>query len=378
MDTSHIPLVSADSHVNEPRSLWWDGLPESMRDRAPARIKPSEEGAWELKRHQDTTLTQRQADYAEELQRNEQNDIGYRLKVMHEDGIAAECVFPTIGLYMWDMDDAALGDACCQIYNDWIYDSMQSKSPRHKCAGLIPTWNMDMALRELRRISAMGLGSVMLPLRGVPWEYNSPKWEPFWEAAEEIGLPIVMHQGSGHDMLFYRGPGAAVANLLATQSMAPRSAALLTTSGTLERHPGLHFVFVETNTAWISWAMDTLDSYYDAFLAQPGWVRPELKEKPSFYIKRQIHATFQWDPTGVSNVRRTGAAPLLWGSDYPHSEGTYPRSRKVVQELFGDMAEEDATAILGRTTMKLFRFDPEVIATPVPAPAASVQGRFGG
>ncbi|WP_029432527.1 amidohydrolase family protein [Blastococcus sp. URHD0036] len=370
MDTSRIPLISADSHVSEPRSLWWDALPASMRDRAPARIRPSEEGAWELRRHEDTDLTQRQRDAAEESARNQQNDVGYRLQVMHEDGISGECVFPTIGLYVWDMDDAALGEACCQIYNDWIYDTLEKTSPRHRCAGLIPTWDTDMAVAELRRIAALGLGAAMLPLRGVPWEYNSPNWTPLWEAAEETGLPLVLHQGSGHDMLFYRGPGAAVANLLATQSMAPRSVALLATSGTLERHPGLRFVFVETNTAWISWAMDTLDSYYDAFLANPGWVRPELAEKPSHYIRRQVHGTFQWDPTGLNNIGRTGTGPLLWGSDYPHSEGTYPNSRAVVQEQFGSLSEADATAILGGTAVRLFGFDPAAVATPVPAPAA--------
>ena len=70
-------------------------------------------------------------------------------------------------------------------------------------------------------------------------------------AIAETGLPVVMHQGSGHDMLFYRGRGATVSNLLATQSMAPRTAGLLAMSGVLENHPDLHFVFVETNAAWI-------------------------------------------------------------------------------------------------------------------------------
>jgi predicted TIM-barrel fold metal-dependent hydrolase len=371
MDTSNIPLISTDSHVNEPRSLWWDALPESMRERAPARIKPSEEGAWEMKRHADTTLTQRQKDQKEEAARNEQNDLSYRYRIMREDGIGGECVFPTIGLYIWDMDDGVLGRACCEIYNDWIYESIQSKSDRHQCAGVIPTWSTEDAVKEIARVKAMGLGAIMLPLRGVPWEYNSPNWEPVWEAIEDTGLPIVMHQGSGHDMLFYRGPGAAVANLLATQSMAPRSTGLLATSGTLERHPGLHFVFIETNISWLAWAMETLDSYYDAFLANPGWVRPELQEKPSFYIKRQIHSTFQWDPSGLANIPRTGTAPLMWGSDYPHSEGTYPHSRKIVQEQFGEIDRGQAEAILGGTAIDLFNFDRSVVSTPVPEPVGS-------
>jgi predicted TIM-barrel fold metal-dependent hydrolase len=368
LDTSAIPIVSADAHVNEPRRLWWDGLPVSMRDKAPARIRPSEEGAWEMRRHEETTLTQAQQDLMDERARNEQNDLAYRLEVMHQDGINAECVFPTIGLYVWDIDDGSLGAACCEIYNDWVYDVLESKSDRHRCAALIPTWDIPVAVGEIRRIERMGLGAIMLPLRGVPYEYNAPEWEPVWTAAEEAGLPVVLHQGSGHDMLFYRGPGAAVANLLATQSMAPRSVGLLTMSGALQRHPGLHVVFVETNCGWISWAMDTLDSYYEAFLALPGWVNPVLDDKPSRYIRRQVHSTFQWDPTGLNNVRRTGARPLLWGSDYPHSEGTFPHSRKVVQELFQDMAVEDAEAILGGTAVDLFHFDRRAVASPVPAP----------
>ena len=101
-------------------------------------------------------------------------------------------------------------------------------------------------------------------------------------------------------MLFYRGRGAAVANLLATQSMAPRTAALLATSGVLADHPKLHFIFVETNAAWVSWAMTCLDHYDKAFRQQVGWVRPLLEEPPSFYLKRQIHGTFQKDDARIT------------------------------------------------------------------------------
>jgi predicted TIM-barrel fold metal-dependent hydrolase len=370
VDASNLPLISADSHVSEPRMLWWDSLPESMRERAPARIRPTEDGSWELGRHQETTLTQRQKDRIEEMDRAKTTDVDFRLKIMREDGINAECVFPTIGLYIWDIEDPELGEACCQVYNDWIYDAIESKSDRHSCAALIPTWDIEHAIQEVRRISALGLGSAMLPLNGAPQDYNRTNfWDPLWTAIEEEGLTVVAHQGTGHDMLFYRGPGAAVANLVATQSMAQRNAALLATSGTLERHPGLHVVYVETNAAWISGVMDTLDFYYDAFLAQPNWVKPELKEKPSHYIAHQIHSTFQWDPTGVNNIGRTGPGALMWGSDYPHSEGTYPHSRKIVQELCADLSAEDALAMVGGNATRLFRFDPAIVTTPIPAPA---------
>ena len=75
-------------------------------------------------------------------------------------------------------------------------------------------------------------------------------------------MPVVMHQGTGHDMIFYRGWGSPTANLLTTQSMAPRAAALLSCSGVLERHPDLHVVMVEVNAGWMAWTMSTLDEYY--------------------------------------------------------------------------------------------------------------------
>ena len=132
MDVTTLPFVSADSHAVEPRMLWWDHLPESMRAAAPARIRPTEEGAWEMAKHEQTSETQAQKDRAEEMARVQTNDLTHRYQVMHEDKIDAEIVFPTIGLYIWDLEDAELGMACCQIYNDWIYDVIESKSDRHR------------------------------------------------------------------------------------------------------------------------------------------------------------------------------------------------------------------------------------------------------
>jgi predicted TIM-barrel fold metal-dependent hydrolase len=191
-----------------------------------------------------------------------------------------------------------------------------------------------------------------------------------WGAIEESGVPVVMHQGTGHDMIFYRGPGATVTNLLATQSMAPRAAALLTMSGVLERHPALQVVFVEVNASWIGWTMDTLDFYSASFMHYQDdrgrdWVRPKLRERPSHYIAHQVHATFQDDPSALANLGRTGTTPLMWGSDYPHEESTYPHSRETVTRLLGHLDPDAAAAIAGRTCAELFRFDDAVLSTPI-------------
>jgi len=374
MDLQTLPLISADSHVEEPSTLWHANLPARMREQLPPGLAPSHTSAVQFAKRigiEDTTQTRAITDAAAaagisdiDALRALTADPDQRFGVMRRDGISGECIYPTAGLYTWNIQDASVGEACCRLYNDWIADRLASRSPRFRCAGMIPTWSVAAAVAELERIASLGLAAALLPLVGTP-EYNHRQWQPLWRAIEEIGLPIVMHQGTGHDMLFYRGPGAAVTNLLSTQSMAPRAAAMLATSGVLAQHPDLHFVFVETNAGWLAWAMSTVDYYYEAFQQYDGWVKPILPDKPSTYMRRQIHCTFQFDPVAVHNLPRTGAPPLLWGSDFPHAEGTFPRSRETVNRLFAQIELADAAQIVAGTATRLFHFAPEVLTTPV-------------
>ena len=174
-------------------------------------------------------------------------DPAARLEEMSEDGVDAEVLYPTPRLSnaIVANRDTAYHLAMVQAYNDWIHDRLERRSARFRCAGMIPTWDVAAAIAEVERVAKLGLAAAMLPLVGTP-DYNHRQWAPLWSVIEEAGLPVVMHQGSGHDMLFYRGPGASVSNLLATQSMAPRTVALLATSGVLAAHPGLHFISAST------------------------------------------------------------------------------------------------------------------------------------
>ena len=374
MELDQLPLVSADSHVEEPSSLWLEGIPAGLRDALPAALGPEFHAASQFAQRigvEEFFEARELSEGASETGARDLDalreltvDVDRRFEIMRRDGISAECIYPTSGLYVWNIEERQVGEACCRVYNDWIHDRLESRSQRFRCAAMIPTWDIDAAIAEVRRSADRGLAAAMLPLVGTP-EYNHRHWSPLWSAIEEVGLPVVMHQGSGHDMLFYRGPGASVANLLATQSMAPRTVALLATSGVLAAHPGLHFVFVETNAGWLSWAMNTVDYYQQAFQQYEGWVWPELAEAPSHYMARQIHGTFQDDPVALRNLPHTGVSALLWGSDFPHAEGTFPHSRRTVQRLFAEVAPDDAAEIVAGTAVRLFGFDPSVLTTPV-------------
>lgn len=362
MDATTIPKISADSHVDEPHDLWFDRLPEKYREQAPRRIQAHDEGGWSLVVDGSAVgWSDVGLDRAAELerQRNEATAPEPRHEMMRTDGINGEIVYPTIGLYCWGIDDPDIGRACCETYNDWILERLGGDS-RIKLAAMLPTWNLDMALAEIERVGGHpSVGGLLVPLVGKP-EWNLPEWEPLWGVVAETGKPLVMHQGTGHDMIFYRGWGSATANLLATQSMAPRAAALFSCSGILERYPSLHVVMVEVNGGWMAWTCSTLDEYYQA---HSGWSKPKLAELPSHYVTRQIHATFQDDRVAMLNIPLTGAECLLWGNDYPHPESTYPNSNKVLNGLLAGVSDEDVLAVTSGNAARLFGFDNSVLAS---------------
>lgn len=362
MSLSEIPpLVSADCHVDEPHDLWYDRLPEGFRDRAPRRIELDEHGGYTLVLDGSDLGWNMNPAAAEEQEdrRWSMATIEHRLEMMRTDGLRGEVIYPTIGLYIWRLSDGDLGRRCCHIYNDWIAERLVGTSPRVKCAAMMSIWDVDHCIEDAQRALAQGFGSIMLPLVGTP-EWNMPQWEKLWDSLDEIGLPVAMHQGSGHDMVMYRGWGSSTANLLATQSMGPRAAALLSCSGVLERHPNLHVVMVEVNGGWIGWTMHTLDEYYRD---HAGWAKPKLAELPSHYIRNQVHATFQSDPVALNNLALTGPEPLMWGNDYPHPESTFPDSRALISDQFASVDPESAAQVLGGNAARVFGFEDSVVST---------------
>jgi len=359
---AELAKISADAHVDEPHDLWYERLPESLREQAPRRIHGTEEGGWTLVVNGDAIgWDDASLDEARQLEadRTAAASPEVRFEMMRRDGVNAEIIYPTIGLYMWNVADPAVGDAGCRVYNDWIRERLGGEA-RIKLTAMLPTWTLELALAEIARVGDdPSIGGLLLPLVGTP-EWNLPQWEPLWATLAEVGKPVVMHQGTGHDMIFYRGWGSATANLLTTQSMAARATALLSCSGVLERYPELHVVLVEVNAGWLAWTMSTLDEYYQA---HASWSKPKLAELPSHYIRRQIHATFQTDPVAVHNIALTGTDGLLWGNDFPHPESTYPHSNKVLDDLLVGVDEGDAVAITSGNAKSLFGFDDAVLAT---------------
>ena len=120
--------------------------------------------------------------------------------------------------------------------------------------------------------------------------------------------------------------------------------------GVLERDPNLKIVSSENDIGWIPHFLYRLDHAWMKFHAIEG---TKLSMRPSDYFKRQVWGTFQDDPVGVATRHFVGPDRIMWASDYPHTDSTWPHSRKVIAENFADVPEHQITRMVAQNVMEL-------------------------
>ncbi len=349
---------SADSHVLEPVDLWQRELPPSMRDRGP--VTETTDGR-EIVYVDGTVVRRDPVAFMEAIRPPGAHDPVARLADLDGQGIWAELIFPSRALWVHLSGDPALQAACCRVYNDWLYDEVMSRSPRLIGAAMLPVLDTADAVRELERNVRRGFQTVFLPTATPEGrEYNREDWQPLWAAAAEAGISLSFHIGTGMDPVVYRGPGGAITNHVVSFYGAQTTLCHLVASGVLEAHPDLHVSFVESGGSWLPAVMERMDEaqrQYGTF-----FLRPRLPMLPSEYVRRQVHVSFQHGRAALAVADITGLDALLWGSDYPHLEGTYPNTQAVLADIFDGVPDEIRTAITGGNFARLFA---------VPDPAAA-------
>ena len=352
-------LISADSHVGEPPSLWKERMPADLLDKAPHEEIRNGRRVLVQDGLRPTKLDLDLSEMDEEDRIREQAhvdgwDPDYRIKAQDQDGVAAEVIYPNHGLSIAASPDARFQLAAAQAYNDWASEMFGAHPDRFAMAALIPVLDIEAGAAEIRRAAKMGLGSLFLASQPtVP--YNRPEYEPLWEAAEETGLALNFHISSGRDPRVERGPGGAVINyIMGALIDGLEVMTYICSSGVLMNHPDTKVVTVESGIGWIAWLMIAMDEGYEK---HHMYARPKLDMMPSEYFRRQGYATFGEDSVGLANIDFTGPQCLLWGNDYPHHEGTWPHSREAIRRQFEGVSEEDKQKIVSTNAAELYGFD---------------------
>ncbi len=308
-------------------------------------------------------------------------DHGRRLADLERDGIVAEVVFPnTIPPFYPEpslkvqMPGATEGDlelrwAGLRAHNRWLADFCAAAPGRRAGIAQIMLHDVDAAVREVEWAAEVGLtGGILLP--GAPpgsglEPLYSPVYEPLWQACEDAGLPLNHHSGSAVPPLGDQ-PVDNVVFLLEVTWWAHRALWHLIFGGVLERHPSLQLVFTEQGTSWIPETVGSLDYFFSRMGASTGsqeqeWgaeVVGKLSLRPSEYWARQCHVGSSFMRPAEAALRHVvGLDKIMWGSDYPHKESSYPFSRAALRRTFAGIDPAEVQQMLGANAAELYRFD---------------------
>jgi predicted TIM-barrel fold metal-dependent hydrolase len=293
-------------------------------------------------------------------------DADVRLKELEGDGLAGEVVFPQMapfgaGLLQYrNPVDPEQNLAGIRAYNRWLADLCNTNPGRHAGVAVINVDDLEVTCQEVRAAKEMGLwGGVLLPTStGDHPFYHHPRYEPLWALCEELDMPVQAHSGWSPD--YGDVEGATAMYISEVDMWAQRSFTALVWSGAFERHPGLKLILTETGTAWILERLRVLEfkanfPFFKHFSAK-------LSLTPTEYFQRQCYIGASFMPAHEGKERhRIGLDRILWGSDYPHMEGTWPNTREYMRETFADYPENEIRAILGTNALEAYGFDPAVV-----------------
>lgn len=229
-----------------------------------------------------------------------------------------------------------------RIYNDWLAAFCSYNRDRFVGLASIPSHSVEVAVAETLRVAKLGLGGLEVSFS---WDMNplwDSYWDPFWQAAAEVNLPVHFHVISRPPDAPARADLPAACKLAGFASLvvgAPLSMATVMVSiihsGALERYPNLRIVLGESGIGWIPYILDRMDyEFGDRFKGLA------LKMKPSDYWRRQCRATFQYDRIGAKLLDDMGVETVMWGSDYPHRDGVFPDSQEYIKQQFGHLPIE--------------------------------------
>lgn len=389
-------IISVDDHVVEPPHVWQRWLPRKYRDRGPrverrgiGLMRHVGGGSYEQtfdpdgpqadcwiyedlvyihKRHvaavgfsrDDMTLSP----ITYEEMRPGCYDPRARVADMELNWVEASLSFPTFprfcGQTFLEAKDRDLAEACVYAYNDWMVEEWCGDSEGRLIPLIIvPLWDVELAAREVRRNASRGVHAVCFseipPHLGLP-SVHSGYWDPFFAACEETETTVCMHIGSSSRMpaTSIDAPPAVAATLSFNNAMASLSDFLF--SGVLVRFPKLKLAYSEGQMGWLPYILERAD---DVWLEHRAWggVRDLVPEPPSAYFRRNVFACFFRDRHGLRSLDEIGVDNVTFETDYPHTDSTWPHTKKVAEEMFRGLSDEAVYKILRGNAIRMLSLE---------------------
>jgi len=364
---AELRIVSADSHIIEPADLWTSRVPQRLRERAPKVVRQDFRG-----RESDVFVAEGLVpfpvsgfavagvdprEYPDRMTRGYAGvrpsawDPTLRAADQERDGVVGEVLYPSLAMTLFQLDDAELRAASFDAYNDWLAEYCSHSPRRLAGVAMISLEDPDKGAARLAAVVKKGMRGAMVWAEA-PAErpYADPAYGVFWAAAQDLAVPLSFH------ILTERRSGNWKTTVMRYYPLlhhaVQRTFSELILSGVLERFPRLQIVSVENDIGWIAHFLQRLDHSYEKYrYLEP---RGAIPNPPSFYFRRQIRATFQDDVIGVRTRDAIGADNLMWASDFPHSDSTWPHSREVIAKDFAGVPPADLNKMVFETASALY------------------------
>lgn len=362
-------IISVDDHILEPRDLWQQELPPSLRERGPRVVRDRVElsfkggqygfergvpdGQWcDVWVYEDLEMPTGRLHAPAGMPQDEVINVpavyedfrpgAYeqtaRLADMDANHVEAAVNFPNTfprfcGQGFAEREDKDLALACIRIYNDWMIDvwSAGAGIGRLIPLSLVPLWDAELAAEEVRRCAAKGCFAIAFsenPHRLGFSSMHSGEWDPLWKACDETGTVVTMHIGSSSQMPSTSPDAPLAVSMALSAQNAQGSLCDWILSGTLERFPTLKIVYAESQIGWMPYLLERTDIVWEE-----GVGGVDLPNRPSSYVPGRVYGCIFDDQHGLNSRDSVGLGSILFETDYPHADGTFPRSREVAHRL---------------------------------------------
>ena len=290
----------------------------------------------------------------------------HRLVDMDADGVQTSLCFPTFprfcGQTFSEAHDKDLAFACVEAYNRWMLEEWCGQGQgRLVPLGIVPLWNAELAAQVVRYNASNGFAAVAfseIPAKlGLP-SIHTGYWDPFFKACEETDTIICMHIGSSSQMpsTSSDAPPAVAATLSFVNAMSSVSDFMF--SGVFVRYPKLKIAYSEGQIGWVPYILERADDVWAQHRAWGG-VAEITPEPPSRFWQSNVYGCFFRDPHGVDNLYKIGVDTVTFETDYPHTDSTWPYSRKIFDEQTSNLSQEDRIKVMRGNAIRMLRLTPE-------------------
>jgi predicted TIM-barrel fold metal-dependent hydrolase len=367
-----ITAISADSHVTEPGDCYLPYLDPAYRVRAPAAFTHEKLGAVMSVDNGTSVIPYGMVAAAGRpwdkigpdirVDWDELHPGGWdataRLAEQDRDNVKVEVLYPSVGMIICNHPDTDYKKACFDAYNKWLAEFVAVAPDRLIGVGQTTLRSIEEGIADLERMKGLGLKGVMLPgvasCAEAEGDYDDPAWDPFWRAAVELGLPVSFHilTGGGGTLgaNYFRGPkmNSFIGIIRACQDVI----GTMIFGGVFDRVTELKVVCTEADAGWVPHWMYRADH---AVERHRNWLADRtLERKPSEYFRESIYVTFQDDWVAFQTAHLMNHRRLLWASDHPHSDSTFPNSQEVLAKQTAHLDDDVRDDIVLHNTARLY------------------------